>query len=177
MSKKRKGLHPIVKILITVVVLGVLAFFAYSVWVYESEAAEQHGIVVCNGDGSECKISLHIHADTELSVCGEKLRLPLETGPLDEAHTHKERNYLHFHDALLYDVQKQEILATQKLTLGEFFDNMDVRFTSTCLGDKCNDDLCGTTAGKLTMMVNGVPNQEFREYVWSDGDVITLTFE
>lgn len=176
MSKKRKS-APIVKILLTIVVLAIIGFFAYSVNTYLSESAEQHGIVVCDSDGVTCKISLHIHAQTYPSVCGEKLRLPLETGPLDRQHTHKERNYIHFHDAIAYDIQNQKIIDTDRLLLGEFFDNLGTRFTSDCLGDKCNGDLCSGVPGKLTMTVNNVPNTEFRNYVWSDGDEITITFE
>jgi len=177
MAKKRKTGSPILKILTGIIILAAVGYLIYAGASYAGSETEQSGVVVCDADGVTCKISLHIHAQTYPSVCGERLRFPLETGALDRQHTHKERNYIHFHDAILYDINAQEIIETDRLKLGEFLDNMGVRFTSECLGDKCNGDLCGDTPGKLTMTVNGVPNTEFRDYVWKDGDEITITFE
>ncbi len=43
---------------------------------------------------------MHIHSDIHLTICGQKFDFPRETGPLSGLHTHKEKNYLHFHDKI-----------------------------------------------------------------------------
>ncbi|HSU72397.1 MAG TPA: hypothetical protein VLJ21_00935 [Candidatus Binatia bacterium] len=174
MAKKR-GL-PIGRILVALIVIAVLAFFAYSLKQYYGENAEE-GILTCDATNTNCKLSIHVHAVVHASVCGTSIHFPLETGPLDDAHTHKEPGKIHLHTTLPYDPATNKILDTSKFTLGRFFDNMDVKLTATCLDGKCNGDLCGSTPGTLTMQVNGQPNTQFRDYVWSDGDDITLTFQ
>lgn len=170
--KKR---DPLVKILIGIAVLAVLGFFAYSLQQYYHEGTES-GVVVCDNQGQNCMLSMHIHTNLELTVCGEKLRLPLETGSVEGPHTHKERNRIHIETVFPFDPATQQITDTSKLTLGAAFDAVGTRFTSTCLGDKCNGDPCDGIPGQLTMKVNGQQDSRFRDYLWQDEDTIELTF-
>jgi hypothetical protein len=175
MPKKRSG-HLIRKLVIAAVVLAVAGYFAYSLRQYYSEGADA-GIMTCDAQGQNCKLSVHVHADVDASVCGQKIRFPLETGALDDAHTHKEPGKIHLHTTLPYDPATDTILDTRVFTLGRFMDNMGVRLTSTCLGDKCNGDDCNGHPGTLMMTVNDQFNSQFRDYVWHDHDEITLTFQ
>jgi len=172
-SKKPK----ISSIITSWVALSILIGLAYSVVYYLESGVREQGLIICEESG-ECSLAIHIHADVEGSTCGEELKLPLQKGdPLTEPHTHNERNKIHWEGKLKVDKDTKEVTDKTPLKLGTFMDVMGVRFNDKCLGDKCNDDLCNGKEGKLTMLVNGIPNDEYRNYIWKDGDVINLKFE
>jgi hypothetical protein len=101
----------------------------------------------------------------------------LEKGDLSKQHTHKERNLIHWHDKLPYDRSTSTVLDWNPLKLGVFFEQMEMRFNSTCIGDRCNGDKCPSgNVGTLKMTVNGVDNAEFDQYVWKDQDKISIRF-
>lgn len=161
---------------------GVLAAIglAYSVLVFFAQGAEK-GIVVCETpeQPEHCVISMHIHADVAVTVCGEEKSFGLEEGELAKTHTHKERNYIHFHERLPYDQTTETILDTTPLRVGNIFESIHVPFTSECLYDHCNGQTCSGKAesGRVKMWVNTVENTQFQDYVWKDGDQIRITFE
>lgn len=142
---------------------------------YFYQQGGERGFVVCGPEG--CELAAHWHADVEFDLCGETFSMPLETGPLDGQHTHKERNYLHFHALLRTDESGTEVLNPEELYVGEFFDTIDVPFSESCFDGYCNGDLCRGEPGILRMHVNGEPNFEFDKYSWRDGDVIEIIFE
>ncbi len=172
LPKKKKKFN--IKPVLTGLVLGaVFIGLGYSV-AYFYQAGGERGYVVC--DDGACEIAVHWHAELELSTCGERYLLPKEAGSLDEQHTHKEPNRLHFH-SLTKATEDGELLEPERLTAGGLFKQLNMPFNSECFKDKCNGDLCNGQPGKVTMSVNGVPNTEFENYVWKDGDVIRIAFE
>lgn len=165
--------------IIAVLILGGLGY--YSVKLYQDTGAEQQGFVICNEE--KCEKSIHIHADIEMSLCGEKRDFPKNKGSISEQHTHAELNYMHVHFTFEVDRETHEPLDTTLLELGNFFKNMDMPFSSApaTLGNYTVGDTCPNgkvlTQGDLRMTVNGEENTEFERYIWQDGDDIHITFE
>jgi len=155
---------------------ALLIFLGYSVSVFYESGGER-GFVICGNDG--CDLAIHWHTQLSMSVCGEGFHLPLEAGDLDRVHTHKERDYLHFHSLVKTDPTGNNILTPEQLYIGDMFKQLDIPFNSTCFDGKCNGDICENTGepGQLKMTVNDIPNTEFDEYSYKDGDEIHITFE
>ncbi|MCA9390497.1 hypothetical protein KC571_03775, partial [candidate division WWE3 bacterium] len=115
--------------------------------------------------------------------CGENIELPKNKGSVTEQHTHAERNYLHLHIKYTVDKETGEPLDTTLLELGNFFDNLEMPFSSdpATLGEYTVGETCPggktLTQDDLKMTVNGEPNTEFEHYLWQDGDDISITFE
>lgn len=176
MVKKRSR---IVKVLTYLVVFIVVAVLIYSVIKYKKSVEESGETFVLCDKGNNCVIALHMHSDVEIKVCGEEVKIPLEAGDKAATHTHKERNLLHFEERLKYDNDTKTILETEPITLKTFFNypNINIRFNSTCITDKCNGDLCNNNPGTLKFFVNNIENNEFENYVWKDGDKIKIIFE
>ncbi len=157
------------------VVVIILGYIAYSVYYYLSTAEKVEEFEVCYAD--KCIKTFHIHADISIELCGKKVSLPLEHGPLEGPHTHKERNKLHFHERLPYDPATGRIMETKPLQLGTFMNEFDIRFNDNCIGEYCNGMEClPGSPGNVRMFVNEQPNTEFNQYVWKDGDKIKITF-
>ena len=180
-KKKNKAIKPA---LIWLILFAIILGLTYSVAQYYAQEVEG-GVIVCK-TSDDCAISMHIHADIEVTVCGKEHSFGFEKGPLDKSHTHKEKNKLHWHDLEKIDPVTKEVINPTELTLGSFFEQMGETFTSTCLLDKCNGDLCSDgKKGTVTMAVihkgqsesDRVNNQEFDKYVWKDGDKIWINFE
>ncbi len=158
------------------VALIILGYVGYSVYYYLSTAEKIEEYDVCV-DG-KCIKTYHIHADVKITLCGENVMLPLEHGPLEGPHTHKERNYMHFHERLPYDPDSGRILDTTPLELGTFMNEFDIRFNERCIGRYCNGDKCPDgNPGTVRMFVNEIPSTEFESYVWKDDDEILITFD
>ena len=155
--------------------VGLLLFgLGYSVS-YFYEAGGEKGFVVCGPDG--CDLALHSHSQLKMNICGEAYHLPLEAGDLNAQHTHKERDRLHYHALIKTDESGTDIKEPWKLSAGDLFEQLGLRYTKDCFIDFCNGDKCpGGTVGSLRMTVNGVENSEFNDYVWKDGDVILISF-
>ncbi|MBI4148159.1 hypothetical protein HY490_02605 [Candidatus Woesearchaeota archaeon] len=152
--------------------LGALIIIGgYSVSNYYSQGGDK-GFVVCGPDG--CQLALHIHSQLDIFSCGKRIDLPLEAGDLNKQHTHKERNRLHYHALIKTDPTGTQLLEPEKLRIGELFDYLQMPFTPTCLGQHCNT--CDGKPAHTTMTVNGVPNNQLSDYVWKDGDRITIEF-
>jgi hypothetical protein len=168
--KEKKG----TQIVWYVVVLGLVILISYSFYYFKITSTEDEGIVVC--DEGKCFWASHLHAQINIVVCGEEVKLPLESGLLSATHTHKKLNQLHFHERLPVDPATEKVTDFAPLLLGNFFDYLDLRFTSECFGENCNGEVCGNIPGSLSMEVNGKPNTEFREYTWKEGDEIVIRF-
>ncbi len=158
-----------------ILALIILGYVGYSVYYYLSNVEEIEEFNVCYED--KCIRSYHIHADIHIDLCGERVLLPLEHGPLEGPHTHKERNYIHFHERLPYDPTTGQILDTLPLELGTFMNEMDIMFNDRCISKYCNGNPCPDgKPGTVRMFVNGQPNTEFDQYIWKDKDEIQITF-
>lgn len=171
-----------VQLALFIVIVAILVGLGYySVRLYQETGAEQQGFVTCNEE--RCEKSIHIHADIDVSICGEKYDFPKNKGSVTEQHTHAELNYMHVHFTFEVDPETHEPLDTTLLELGNFFKNMEMPFSSNpaTLGDYTVSDACPNgkvlTQDDLKMTVNGEENTEFEHYVWQDGDDIRITFE
>ena len=182
-KKKKKSWKPI---LVIWILLGIGLGLLYSVAEYYDQGAEQ-GIIVCTSK-TECSIAVHIHANLDVSVCGKEHVFPFEKGDLNKPHTHKEKNKIHYHALLKVDPVTKKILDPIDLTLKAFFDQMGERFNGTCLLDKCNGDRCSgdptADAGVMMSVQNKnvannewLTNLEYENYVWKDGDKISIRFD
>lgn len=174
-SKSAYTLSP-KSILIFVILAGLIAGGIFVVDKYQKSGIEQEGLIICNPN--TCEKSLHVHAIVTASVCGETINFPHNTGDINQQHTHTQDNQIHFHHRLKLNPITYIVIDLSPLYLGNFFDNMSMRLTQSCLGDKCNGDACAPARpGQLTMTVNDQPNQLFDQYPWQDGDIINLNFE
>lgn len=158
--------------------LIIAIFLIYSVIKYKKSIGEKSETFVVCDKNNKCIIALHIHAEMEIKICGKEIKLPLESGDLRRTHTHKERNLLHFEERLKYDNEKKQIIEKEPITLKDFFNNkeINIKFNSTCIADKCNNDPCGTAPEKVKFYVNDYSNNDFENYVWKDGDKINIIF-
>ena len=157
-----KGVKPIIWI---VGILVIVAILSYSVsFYYESDA--ESGIIICNDEG-KCSIAMHIHADIDMEVCGEKINFVLEKGDLSGQHTHKERNLMHFHDVTPIDSETRELLSPEEFTIKEFLNQMEFE-----LPENCNEKQV-----ELKVFVNNIEIKESLEYPWKDGDNVKVIFE
>ncbi len=171
---KKLGIKKLSKYWIFLLILIVISYG----WIYYSKSnIQKEGVVICKTE-NDCVLASHIHANVDGSVCGEPIKLPLDTGDsTKEPHTHKERNRIHWESLLKVDGTTKEILDYTPLKLGTFMQVMDINFNSTCIYDKCNGDLCNDKVGRLKMWVNNIENNQYDNYVWKDGDLILIKFE
>lgn len=162
------------KALIILAIILALTGLAYSVYSVYATGAAQRGVVVCT---DKCYWTAHIHTEVDVNICGKEFRFPVEKGRLDRPHTHEEKNLIHFHERLLIDPVTKEILNPQPLTLGAFFDAMEVQFDENKVLDKTNGDSCNNQSSSVKMFVNGKPSALLRDYIWKDGDKINIVFD
>jgi hypothetical protein len=169
-ARKQKKIIPA----ITAIGIGLLfVWLSYSVS-YFYQAGGERGFVVCGDDG--CDLAIHWHAQMYFDLCGQDYTLPLESGDLNNVHTHKEANYLHYHALIKTNEAGSEILEPEKLAIGNIFDFMGVEFTNECFNGYCNGQDCNGKPGTLKVIVNGQENSEFNNYWYKDGDEIEVIF-
>lgn len=163
--------------IISIVIIFALAGIVYSLYVTLSQDPSL-GIVTCTAQ-DQCFWTAHIHAYVPIEICGKDYRLPIELGSLSGPHTHEEKNIIHWHDKLPYDNDKKIITDIEPLTLGAFFDELDLDFSENSLINKTNGTACANgEIGTLKMFINGVPViDQFRDYIWKDRDVVNLFFD
>lgn len=172
-GKKKKIKRSVIFSIIILALLGI----AYSLEVTFQSGARSSGIIVCPQE-DKCYWTAHIHAYVPIYVCGKEIKQYIEVGPLNEPHTHEEKHVIHWHDRLPYDNVNKRLLEYAPLTLGAYFDALEMQFDSNRILDKSNDDLCPDgSQGTLKMFVNGKQNNMFRNFVWKDKDVIVLIFD
>jgi len=111
---------------------------------------------------------MHIHSDIHLTICGQKINFPRETGPLSGLHTHKEKNYLHFHDKVPLVSGEPKIMFDKRLTLAELFEVFKLDPAQIC--GRPTENL------SLNILVNDLPVPEGLLYMWSDGDDIVIEY-
>lgn len=165
-SAPKKKSSPVTIIIVILVLAAIVGLGAYSLRQYNAEDAES-GIMVCNEAGTECTLSLHIHADVAFNLCGQEIILPRETGALDGLHTHKEPNYLHFHDNIHLDPVTKVHLPDKRLSLQEIMDVFQLS----------SQKYCETSDIDIIAKVNGQVPAEGLGYNWKDGDDIELVYQ
>jgi len=162
--------------IVWIVIIIIAAALAYSLNI-TLKSNPSLGIVTCPKVGT-CFWTAHIHSFIPVSVCGKEIRLPIEVGRLDYPHTHEEKNINHWHDKLPYNKETNMITDTKPLTLGAFFDSIEIKFDNETYDDKKNGDLCPDgKPGKLTVFANGKLLENPSEFIWKDKDVIRIFFD
>ncbi len=150
-----------------IIVVGVLGFLFYAAREYQKSEEDVVGFFVCNEEGTVCENSQHIHADIEMNVCGQDIVFEREKGRTDLQHTHKEKNYIHWHSVLRVDPQTRIPLDPKPLYLSSFLEQMDFTLPTTC---PTND------SPVLEVLVNGTLSADGLESLWSDGDKISIQY-
>lgn len=165
------SMKTIAAIIVGFLVVGLLAFSVQHYYERTEETGEREFFCV----GEECFVTMHIHTEIEFDLCGEGFDLGREEAALEEAHTHKENNKLHWHAPLPADPQTQEILDYSNLTLENTFASLGRTLNSTCFENWCTGNTCNGRASQLTIEVNGVELAvEKEKYIWKDGDKILI---
>jgi len=155
------------KIIKYILILIVLSWLGYGIWYsIEQYNLTQENITVCGNNG--CIRTMHIHSDIHLTICGQKINFPRETGPLSGLHTHKEKNYLHFHDKVPLVSGEPKIMFDKRLTLAELFEVFKLDPAQIC--GRPTENL------SLNILVNDLPVPEGLLYMWSDGDDIVIEY-
>ena len=105
---------------------------------------------------------VHWHANFEVFLCGE--RQDFTTG-YDFEKNRLGSHILHSHNDNVIHIEGQ-IPKREDIAIGNFFDLIGVPFSSTQIMDKTNGDLCTSgEPGTVKMIVNGEPNNEFRDFI------------
>lgn len=149
------------KFIILGVVVVAIAGLAYSLYSFYSSGSADEGIVVCNPDNpNECLWQDHIHALVLVSENGEETTLPIEKGDLSSAHTHEERNVIHWHSSLPYDPETKKAINPQPLMIGNSLESIgiDVPVNSRVFVRKEGGDWAKSS--------------DTVDYVWDDRDTI-----
>lgn len=150
---------------IFIVVIGIVAgFVVWSVMGAISESRSCKTAPVTEIDiGGHTNLKLHIHANLKILIDGKEQLVPtnvgISQGVMRPLHTHDTNGEIHMEGPCARD-----------FTLGEFFQIWGREFSSQCIFDKC------TNVGELKFFVNGVPNNEFENYVLRDGDAVRIEF-
>lgn len=176
-SKKAAPKSSPIKFLGYAIALALIGYIVYSVFVYLGSVETTEEFLVC--DEGVCIKSFHIHVEIEPMICGELKWFSLEHGMLEEQHTHKDRNRIHFHERLRVTPDTYEVIDTTLLTLRNFMGNMEPGFDGTCSLGQCEGTPCpgSDTPGSFSVIVNGEERPEKWDYVWKNGDDIEIIFE
>lgn len=165
---QKSSSHRLVTAALLLVALTILGFLAYSAYSFKNSTYEQEGFITCDTQGAYCEESKHIHADVEVSLCGEEIQFPKEKGHTDKQHTHKERNKIHWHARIPVDPQTRDYVDPEPRRLVRFLEQMELPIPASCPTN---------ASPTTTVSVNGEHNEEGLDYVWQDGDVIHVIVE
>lgn len=141
---------------------------SYSIEQYNLQDGEN--IFICDED--ECFQTTHAHADITFDLCGASPTLPRESWPLDGLHTHKEKDYLHFHDRveidreILEETGEKVWLYEKSLTIQEVIDVFEL----------APEKYCDTKEVDISVLVDGVAPQAWLEHNRKDGEQIHLIY-
>ena len=154
-----------VGVTIIIALAGILIFSAYS---YQSSEQEKEGFFTCSEIGKACELSQHVHAQIKINVCGEEITFPKEKGGLNKAHTHKEKNQIHWHERMQVDPITREPLNRAPLKISSFLQQMNYKFPNRCSNN---------SSPILSITVNGSEASEKLDYAWKDGDAIIVEYK
>lgn len=151
--------------IITLVIIGVIVGSIF--WIIGATFKETQDCKTAPANelniGSHNNLALHIHADLSIIIDGEKQNIPGNMGVgnnlMRPVHTHDGTGHLHI-----------EAPCQRDLTLGDFFDIWGKEFNENQIFDKTTEN------GKLTMMVDGKENTEFRNLILRDNQKIVIEY-
>jgi hypothetical protein len=167
-SKPQKTIHPLFKVGIAIIVLLIGAGLVYSTMLFKNSDYEQQGFITCNEDNTVCEESKHIHAEIEVSYCGEQIQFPKENGDTGKQHTHKERNKIHWHARIPIEPETKIYIDSTPRKLVSFFEQMGMTPPFSCPTNPNPD---------VEVIVNNNVQLEGLDYVWQEGDNIHVTIK
>ena len=113
------------------------------------------------------RTGIHWHPHLEIVIKGVRQTVPKNIGTTG-AHT----NNIHTHDdSGTLHMEHQGLVTRDKLKIKNFFNEWSKRFDRECIFDSCNGP-----EGRVTMTVNGAPNDQFENYEMRDQDLIVITY-
>lgn len=124
---------------------------------------------------------VHWHADLEIIICGEEIKLKEAESSFSNKVGGAE---VHHHEDMRIHVEGV-VNSREEATLGYFFDSIKEDFTQTSILRYENDYVCQNTGrpGSVKMFVNNIQNYEFKNYEISHytdippGDKIKIIFD
>ncbi len=146
------------------VVLGGIVFLLFGSFANQNNSPSGNSQ---NPDGVISNNGLHWHARLAIKIKGENRDIPANMGlgaVHNPIHTHDSTGEIHY--------EFGGTVREQDIKLKKFFDAWGKQFSSTCVLDRCNGP-----EGQVKMLVNGVPNNEFENYIPKNGDNIEIVFE
>lgn len=193
MPKPRRGkpFSSPLRYLLWIIVFAIAGYIGYSVW-YTKQVNPEQGLVVCvpagqqktftyttesgekvastiGGGKDACFWSAHIHATMDLTYCGAHMDMPKDKGILSGPHMHKEPNKMHSpHSPQKVDPATKQFLDPTPLTVKGFLDAMEIDTVKPCPGKQ---------ASAARLSASGLQVKEGLNYVWKDGDNISVRYE
>ncbi|OGI95700.1 hypothetical protein A2917_00035 [Candidatus Nomurabacteria bacterium RIFCSPLOWO2_01_FULL_42_17] len=165
-------------LLITLFLLGLLAFLIYSFIEYQKSGIAKDGVVTCVNE--QCFWSAHIHLNVPIQICGEEYALPKFKGSLADHHTHGDENVIHWHDKVAFDAEKKQFSGPTPFVLDLIFKNLGLPITDESLLNKKDGDACHGFISTWKVFINGVlhsGHSDWRNYEWKDRDIIMFIFD
>jgi len=145
------------EVLIWVISLGLVGYAIF--WVMTLPKLPQTAVISQSG--------IHWHPNISITIKGEKIEIPAGIGigaVHNPMHTHEADGTVH--------MEYGGIVREKDTRVGNFFKVWGKDFDATgIMGNKVG------VGGGMIMMVNGVENTEFDNYLMKDGDKIEIIFE
>ncbi len=113
---------------------------------------------------------VHIHADFKVYLKGTAMDFSVPKYQTDANNSLSPFVHLHDGDGNVIHVHYADI------TLGEFFESLQMKLDSSCFESDTRERYCTNTQKKLKLFVNGVFNSEFDHYKIRDLDRILVTY-
>ncbi len=115
--------------------------------------------------------NVHWHATPTLVICGENVALPKPASG-----QHFGSNLLHLHDDSLFHIEGS-VSSPSQITLGAMMSSIGRNFSQEVILDKKNGDMCPDgKPRKVSLLINGVENMQYENYIIRDGDKIKMAF-
>ncbi len=112
------------------------------------------------------QLGVHRHVDLRITIKGTTQDIPANLGigvRHNPIHTHDRDGVVH--------LEFEGFVTKDDLRLREFFKVWGKRFNRNCILEHCNGP-----DGNVAMLVNGVENREFENYVMKDKDIIEIGY-
>ena len=113
---------------------------------------------------------VHEHAGLKIYIGGNPINFSHDKYMSSENMTLS--NFIHLHDKDGEIIHKH----TRGITLGFFFESLNMKFDSQCLAIDTKNGYCSENSKKLKMYVNGKQNYKYENYEFNDLDRILITY-
>ncbi|NDK09246.1 hypothetical protein GW846_00515 [Candidatus Gracilibacteria bacterium] len=112
---------------------------------------------------------VHWHLPLSYNLCGDTKMIP-DSG---------QHGILHGHDDDQIHVEGIVDMENRNETLGGYFDAANITFNENQIGEYQNGTRCegSDNPGKLSVLVNGVENTEYRNYILNENDTVEIKFQ